>query len=85
MSEGLIINCVCGGRAARISGHSYAIYQCASCGYEIHMKHCWNCRASINNQKDSRCENCGWNICSECGACSPNCVEKNEPERAVTL
>lgn len=32
--------------------------------------HCWNCHAHIDSKVNSRCFQCGWYICDECGACS---------------
>ena len=32
--------------------------------------HCWNCHAHIDSKVNSRCFECGWYICDECGACS---------------
>lgn len=41
-----------------------------SMAYEAH---CWSCGAYINSNFCDRCEECGWYICDECGACEYNC------------
>ncbi len=76
MSEGL--KCKCGGQTEKVRDLPYAIYKCKKCGKEIHQKHCWRCQAGINSQKRPRCQDCGWNICPMCGACSPECQEAEE-------
>ena len=72
--EGL--ECKCGGQTKKVCDLPYAIHKCEKCGYEIHQKHCWNCLTGINNQRIPRCQDCGWNICPVCGACSPQCAER---------
>lgn len=39
-----------------------------------YKNHCWNCGSSIDSKNNERCDDCGWYICSRCGACSQ---EKN--------
>jgi hypothetical protein len=36
---------------------------------------CWRCKKPVDNAFDSVCDNCGWIICSFCGACSYDCVK----------
>jgi hypothetical protein len=36
---------------------------------------CWQCKERVDNQFDEECDNCGWIICSSCGACSYDCTK----------
>lgn len=76
MTEGP--KCKCGGATKKVqnSRFTYEVYKCKSCGYEIHLKPCWNCGEAINNQRRSRCHVCGWNYCPSCGVCKKTCRER---------
>jgi len=34
---------------------------------------CWSCKSPVNNVNNYECNRCGWIICPECAACSPEC------------
>jgi len=52
----------------------------AECGFEggdtgateSEERHCWACKADIDDDEAERCPTCEWFICS-CGACGPEC------------
>lgn len=46
------------------------IKYCAECGTQWYLNHCWNCHEMIDSRDKtiSRCEYCGWYICT-CGSC----------------
>ena len=38
-----------------------------------YVNHCWRCGSTINSSYCSRCSDCGWYICIDCGACNSSC------------
>lgn len=42
--------------------------------HEAYRNHCWKCSADIDSSRCKRCPECGWYICTKCGACESGCV-----------
>ena len=32
-------------------------------------RHCWQCKAGLLEELDEQCRDCGWMVCTACGAC----------------
>jgi hypothetical protein len=37
-------------------------------------RHCWSCKATLLEELDEQCSDCGWMICTGCGACKCEAV-----------
>jgi hypothetical protein len=35
----------------------------------LRRTHCWRCKVNLSSRLEKICEECGWMICNECGAC----------------
>jgi hypothetical protein len=35
----------------------------------LRRTHCWRCSVNLSSRLEKICEECGWMICNECGAC----------------
>lgn len=46
--------------------------------YSPYKSYCWNCQNEVNSTDSPRCPVCGIYICLECGACHPNCSDRDE-------
>lgn len=46
--------------------------------YTPYKNYCWNCQKEVNSTTSPRCPVCGIYICLECGACHPNCSDRDE-------
>lgn len=46
--------------------------------YTPYKSYCWNCQGEVNSTESPRCPVCGIYICLECGACHPNCSDRDE-------
>ncbi|MCQ2471626.1 MAG: hypothetical protein MJ147_06270 [Clostridia bacterium] len=46
--------------------------------YTPYKNYCWNCQKEVNSTDSPRCPVCGIYICLECGACHPNCSDRDE-------
>ena len=46
--------------------------------YSPYRSYCWNCKAEVNSADSPRCPVCGIYICLKCGACHPNCSDRDE-------
>lgn len=46
--------------------------------YTPYKSYCWNCQNEVNSSDSPRCPVCGIYICLECGACHPNCSDRDE-------
>ncbi|NDV93116.1 hypothetical protein GTH32_18260 [Alteromonas sp. 345S023] len=48
--------------------------------------YCHSCKSSLTSSNDKECANCGWLICSICGACEYNCSKsKSQANKAIAL
>lgn len=46
--------------------------------YSPYRSYCWNCEKEVNSADSPRCPVCGIYICLNCGACHPNCTNRDE-------
>lgn len=46
--------------------------------YSPYKSYCWNCQSAVTSVSSPRCPVCGIYICLECGACHPNCSDRDE-------
>ena len=46
--------------------------------YTPYKNYCWNCQNEVNSRESPRCPVCGIYICLKCGACHPNCSDRDE-------
>ena len=46
--------------------------------YSPYRSYCWNCETEVNSADSPRCPICGIYICLNCGACHPNCTNRDE-------